>query len=133
MTHGAAPVLSVRRRLSATLTAVAILSIFFVTLVLQVGLGSGFGPPASVTPGVADQAVLRHSVLIRDGLRPVVVADHGDRVSVPPPPSPPIALVSIAAVAACSSAYRRVRVVSGIKPARRQSAAHQPRAPPLAA
>ena len=133
MTQRAAPVLSVRRRLPATLTAVAILSAFLVTLVLQLGLGGGFGPSSSVTLGVADQAVLRHSVVLRDGLRPVVVADHGDRTSLPPPPSPPVALVAIAVVAACSSAFRRMRVVAGIKPARRQAAAHQPRAPPLAA
>lgn len=119
--------------MSATLTAVAVLTAFFVTLVLQLGLGGGLGPSSSVTLGVADQAVLRHSVVLREGLRPVVVADHGDRTSLPPPPSPPIALVAIAAVAACSSAFRRTRVVAGVKHARRQSAAHQPRAPPLVA
>ena len=119
--------------MSATLTAVAVLTAFFVTLVLQLGLGGGFGLSSSVSLGVADQAVLRHSVFLRDGLRPVVVADHGDRTSLPPPPSPPVALVAVAVVAACSSAFRRMRVVADGKLVRGQSAAHQPRAPPFAA
>ena len=115
------------------LTAVAILSVFFVTLVLQLGLGGGLGPSASVAFGVVDQAVLRHSAVLRDGLRPVVVADHGDRTSAPPPSSPTIAFSSATTAAASSAAFRRMRVVADGKLVRGQSAAHQPRAPPFAA
>jgi len=130
---GAAPVPFFKRRMTAPKAAVAFLSALLFALALHLGLGIGTGPSAATTLGAADHATFRHPVLIRDGLRPVVAAEHGDRTSAPPPPQPPVALVFVAAVAVRSCGFRRLRPGTDTISACRRSAGHRPRAPPIAA
>lgn len=118
--------------MTAPKTVAAFLSALFFVVVLHLGLGTDIGSSLSTNLGASDHAVLRHSVLIRDGLRPVVAAEHGDRSSAPPPQSP-AALVVVVVVAAGHSIFLGLRAVAGVIQPRRLSAAHRPRAPPVAA
>ena len=133
MTSEAAPVPFFKRCMTAPKTAVAFLSALLLVAVLQFGLGSDISSSLSTTLGAGNHAVVRHSILVRDGLRPVVVAEHGDRTSAPPPPQSPVALVLAAVVVARSSGFRRLRAVAEAALACRRSAGHRPRAPPIAA
>lgn len=121
-----------KRCVSAQRTAVAFLSALLFIVVLHLGLGSDIGSSLSTTLGVGDHAVLRHSVLLREGLRPVIAAEHGDRTSAPPPQLP-AALVFAAVITAPAGDFRRLCAVSEAVPARSWLATHQPRAPPIAA
>ncbi len=127
-----APVPFYKRCVSAPRTAVAFLSVLLFVVVLHLGLGSDIGSSLSTTLGAGDHAVLRHSVLLREGLRSVIAADHGDRTSAPPPQLP-AALVFAAVITAPVGVLRRFPAVADVVPARRWLAAHQPRAPPIAA
>ncbi|WP_370676386.1 hypothetical protein [Pleomorphomonas sp. PLEO] len=118
--------------MTAPKAAVAFLSALLFVVILHLGLGTDIGSSLSTNLGASDHAVLRHSVLVRDGLRPVVAAEHGERTSAPPPQSP-VALVVVAVVAACPCLFLGWRAVAGAIVARRPSAAHRPRAPPIAA
>lgn len=132
MTSGVAPDLFSRRRLTAPKAAVAFLSALLFVLVLHLGLGAGIASSASATLGATDHAVLRHSALVRDGVRPIVAAEHGDRTSAPPPQSP-AALVFLAIVAERPFDFLCVQAGAETFFARHLSAGHRPRAPPIAA
>lgn len=132
MTPGAAPVPFLKRCMTAPKTAFALLSALLFIAVLHFGLGNDFSSSLSTTLGAGDHAVVRHSALHRDGLRPVVAAEHGDRTSAPPPPLP-AALVSAAVILAPVSGFRRFQVAAEVLTDRRYSAGHRPRAPPIAA
>lgn len=132
MTSGAVTTPFSERRVTAPRAAVAFLSALLFGLVLHLGLGADIGSSLSTNLGASDHAVLRHSVLIRDGLRPIVAAEHGDRTSAPPPHSP-AALVVVAVVVARSSIFLGLRVVAETLLGHRHSVAHRPRAPPIAA
>ncbi|SCM78039.1 hypothetical protein KL86PLE_60361 [uncultured Pleomorphomonas sp.] len=133
MTFGAAPVAFFKRRMTAPRAAVAFLSALLFVVALHLGLGVGAGSSAATTLGAADHAVLRHPLVVRDGIRPVVAAEHGDRTSAPPPPQPPAALASVAAVAVRARGFCRLRPGTETISAYRRSAGHRPRAPPIAA
>lgn len=132
MTSGAAPVPFLKRCMTAPKTAAALLSALLFIAILHFGLGTDLSSSLSTTLGAGDHAVVRHSALLRDGLRPVVAAEHGDRTSAPPPPLP-AALVFAAVIAAFVSGSRCFYVTAEVRPDRRHSAGHRPRAPPVAA
>lgn len=132
MTAGAAPVPFLKRCMTAPKTAVALLSALLFVAVLHFGLGADVSSSLSTTLGAGDHAVVRHSALLRDGLRPVVAAEHGDRASAPPPQLP-AALVVAAVLVVLPSGFRRLRAVAETIPDRRDFAGHRPRAPPIAA
>jgi len=117
--------------MTAPTTAIALLSALFFALVLHLGLGTGGGLSAQ-SLGTGDHAALRHSVVVRDGLRPIVAAEHGDRTSAPPP-QPPAALVSMTAAAPLRSACLHCRAFASDVRACRRVAGNRPRAPPVAA
>jgi hypothetical protein len=131
VTSGIAPVPFFKRCVTAPKTAVALLSALLFIVVLHFGLGTDFSSSLSTTLGAGDHAVVRHSALLRDGLRAAVAAEHGDRTSAPPPQSP-AALVLAAVVAVLAYGSCRLRAVAGALPVRCRSAGHQPRAPPIA-
>lgn len=133
MTSGTPPVPFFKRCVTAPKTAVALLSALLFIVVLHFGLGTDFSSSLSTTLGAGDHAVVRHSALLRDGLRAAVAAEHGDRTSAPPPPQSPAALVLAAVVAVLAYGSCRLRAVAEALPVRRRSAGHQPRAPPIAA
>lgn len=132
MNPGTASVSFLKRCVSAPRAVVACLSLVFFVVFLHLGLGSDIGAPLSATLGAGDHAVLRHSVLLRDGVKPVVAAEHADRSSAPPPQLPAL-LVLAAVIAARSSIFCRFRVASETSLARHPIASHRPRAPPIAA
>lgn len=132
MTSGAVPVPFFRRRITTPRAVAAFISALFFAVVLHLGLGSDIGSSLSTTLGAGDHAVLRHSVLLREGLRPVIAAEHGDRTSAPPPQLP-AALVFAAVITAPVGVLRRFPAVADVVPARSWLGAHQPRAPPIAA
>lgn len=108
---------------------------FFASLLLlfllHVGYGFG-GSSASLLLGAGDATVARHAAVLRDGPRPVVAAEHGDRTSAPPPSSPAALVIAATAPSApaatvCAS-FAAADIVAG-----RRIAGHRPRAPPIAA
>ncbi|MCM5554531.1 hypothetical protein [Pleomorphomonas sp. NRK KF1] len=131
MTSGAAPVPFFKRCLTAPKTAVALLSALLFVAALHFGFGTEVGSSLSTTLGAGDQAVVRHSALLRDGLRPVVAAEHGDRTSAPPPRLP-AALVLAAVVVAAPVCGRVLRAVAGTISCHSHFPGHRPRAPPIA-
>lgn len=131
MTSGAAPVTFLKRCMTAPKTAVAFLSALLFVAVLHFGLGTDVGSSLSTTLGAGDHAVVRHSALLRDGLRPVVVAEHGDRTSAPPPQLP-ATLILAAAVVVLPICGRRLRAVVEAIPDHGHFPGHRPRAPPIA-
>lgn len=132
MTSEAVQVPVLKRRLTAPRAAVAWLSALLFIFVLHLGLGAGLASSVSTSLGATDHVAVRHSVLVRDGLRPVIAAEHGDRTSAPPPQSPAV-LVFVAVIAERPSDF--LCMFSGAETllGYRHSAAHQPRAPPIAA
>lgn len=132
MTSGIAPQPFFKRCMTAPKAAVAFLSALLFIAVLHFGLGTDVGSSLSTTLGAGDHAVVRHSALLRDGLRPVVAAEHGDRTSAPPPHLP-AALVLAAVVVALPVGSCRLRAVAEVIPANSHFPGHRPRAPPIAA
>ena len=132
MTSGAVPVPFLKRHFTAPKAAVAWLSALLFVFVLHLGLGAGLASSVSTSLGAADHVAVRQLVLVRDGLRPVVAVEHGDRTSAPPPQSP-TALVFVAVIAARPSGLLCLLAGAETLLAHRHCAAHRPRAPPIAA
>lgn len=108
---------------------------FFASLLLlfllHVGYGFG-GSSASPLLGVGDATVARHAAVLRDGPRPVVAAEHGDRTSAPPPSSPAALVIAFTAPFAPTGSFRASLTAADIVAGRR-IAGHRPRGPPIAA
>ncbi|WP_026790809.1 hypothetical protein [Pleomorphomonas oryzae] len=132
MTFGTASVPFLKRPFTAPKAAVAWLSALLFIFVLHLGLGAGLASSVSTSLGAADHVAVRHSALVRDGLKPVVAADHGDRTSAPPPQSPAVPVFG-AVIAARPSGF--LCLLSGAETllGHHHCAAHRPRAPPIAA
>ena len=114
------------------MAACAFLASLLLLLLLHFGYGVGGGASTSPLLGIGDAAVTRHAAVLRDGPRPVVAAEHGDRTSAPPPSSPAALVIAATAPSApaapCRASFAVADIVAG-----HRIAGHRPRAPPIAA
>jgi hypothetical protein len=125
------PIVAGRRR-TAPVTACAFLASLLLLFLLHVGYGFGVGGSASPLLGAGDAAIARHAAVLRDGPRPVVAAEHGDRTSAPPPSSPAALVIAVTAPSAPAATVRASFAIADIVAGHR-IAGHRPRAPPIAA
>ncbi len=113
------------------MAACAFFASLLLLFLLHVGYGFGGGGSASPLLGAGDATVARHAAVLRDGPRPVVAAEHGDRTSAPPPSSPAALVFAAAAPSAPSATFHASFAAADVIVGRR-IAGHRPRAPPIA-
>lgn len=124
------PTVTGRRRTAPTVACAFFASLLLLFL-LYVGYGFGGGGSASPLLGAGDATVARHAAVLRDGPRPVVAVEHGDRTSAPPPSSPAALVIAATAPFAPSATFRASFAAADIIVGHR-IAGHRPRAPPIA-
>lgn len=104
-------------------------------LLVQIGLAVGSAESASPSTALAagDSAILRHALVLRDGARPIVIAETGDRSLASSAP-PPKALLPDGIFLGPSSDRTVVAFSMDDRPARLSvAAAFEARAPPVPA